>query len=161
MATQNVERLMGPPMLRGSNSRGARSWKSPSRMMGFALARRASSSSRSMSISYCALKPGGRAPTHCTTGFGSQRPPPDALQIAEARQSGYAASSSDTPAGAGSRGDDGDGDESVWTRGDVWARMSGRRMAEAAVGDVEGEIGDETMAEPSRGVGGERGEEGQ
>ena len=101
MAAQKVESLMGPPMLRGSNSRGARSWKSPSRMMGFALTRRASASSRSMSISYWALKPGGRAPTHWTTGLGSQRPPPEALQIAEAWQRGYAASSSETAGGGG------------------------------------------------------------
>ena len=128
---------MGPPRLRGANSRAGRSWKSPSRMIGLLFSRRCSSSSRSISISYAAFRPGWRTPTISTYCFGSHRPPPLALQMADARQRGYAASSSEIPGPGGGR---------VATRGDVCARRRGRRKG-------MGEI-----AEPSSGVGGDRGE---
>ncbi len=57
-------------------------------MTGFARRSRRSASSRSSSSSYSALRPGMRRATYCGMGFGSQRPPPEALQMLLARLSG-------------------------------------------------------------------------
>jgi hypothetical protein len=65
----------------------------PSLTTGFKRSLRASSSSRSISISNGALQPGMRYPSRKGDCLGSQRPPPFALHTALARVSGYASSS--------------------------------------------------------------------
>lgn len=67
----------------------------PSRSIGLTRRIRCSSSSRSSSSSYAGLLPGTRPgyPIILTTGLGSHRPPPVALQMALAWRSGYVSSS--------------------------------------------------------------------
>ena len=60
----------------------------PSLTMGFMRRRRSSASSRSISSSYGALHPGMRRPILGGEFFGSQRPPPVALQMMLERRKG-------------------------------------------------------------------------